>query len=192
MKKQLQVNKADGTIEEYLHTKVIGTINHALLAAGQPDMAVAEDLAEVVTYHLYTGNKRKVASDEILALVKAVLVVTGHEAAATALSDHALIRRLKRGRTEVLSVEMQDYTDADHLCETPQWSQTARWDKTRIVHDLTTKSDIPPQIARAVASSVEERVFAMGVSLVPLGLIKQLVLGEAAAMLRAQRQLQTV
>lgn len=62
MRKQLQVTKADGTIEEYMHTKVIGTINNALAAAGRPDMAMAEDLAEVVTYYLYRKeNQRRVS-----------------------------------------------------------------------------------------------------------------------------------
>ena len=39
---------------------------------------------------------------------------------------------------------------------------------------------------------VEEKVFNMGVTLVPASLVKQLVLRDAAAVLRAERQLQTV
>jgi hypothetical protein len=64
------------------------------------------------------------------------------------------------------------------------------WDKGRIVQDLTAESGIPPQMARAVASRVEERVFSMGMTLIPRSLIKQIVLGEAAAMFQAQQELQ--
>jgi hypothetical protein len=193
MEKQLRVIKADGTSEAYLHTKVIGAINNALSAAGRPDMAVAEDLAEVVTYYLYNKReRRKVSSNEIFSMVTAVLAATGHERAAAVLSEHAFERRLKRTRTEVLPVNVQDFTDMERLYQTEQLLARAPWDKARIVHDLTTKSGIPRRIARVVASMVEERILNMGMTMVPLSLIKQLVLGETATALRAERELQTV
>jgi transcriptional regulator NrdR family protein len=192
MKRQLRVTKADGTSEAYLHTKVIGTINNALSAAGQADMAVAEDLAEVVTFYLYNkSGKRKVTSNEIFSMVKAVLAATGYEEAAVALSEHAYERRLKRARTEVLAVDVQDYTDVERLFQANPLPR-APWDKARIVHDLTEKSGLPRLTARAVASMVEEQIFKMGISTIPSSLIKQLVLGETATTLRAERELQTV
>jgi hypothetical protein len=39
---------------------------------------------------------------------------------------------------------------------------------------------------------VEEKIFNMGITSVSASLIKQLVLGDTATVLRAQRQLQTV
>ena len=193
MNKQLQVTKTDGTTEEYIHTKVIGTINNASSAVGRPDIAMAEDLAEVVTYYLYHNqDQRQVSSSEILAMIKAVLTSTGHEAAAEALGEHAVERRLKRARTEVLAVDVLGCTDLEQLNRTRQSAARLAWDKGRIVHDLTAESGIPPQMARVVASTVEERVFNMGMTLVPRSLVKQLVLGEAAAMLQAQRDLQAV
>ncbi len=193
MKKQLQVIKADGTTEEYLHTKVIGTINNALTAAGRPDIVMAEDLAEVVTYYLYKRREeRQVSSSEIHSMIKAVLTSTGYEMAAVALGDHALERRLRRARTEVLAMDVQDFADVEKLHHMRQPPVRLPWDKGRIVHDLAQESGMPHQTARAVASLVEERIFSMGMTLVPRSLIKQLVLGEAAAMLRAQRELQAV
>jgi transcriptional regulator NrdR family protein len=188
MNKQLQVIKADGTTEEYLHTKVIGTINNALAAAGRPDIAMAEDLAEVVTYYLYRKQERReVSSNEILAMIKAVLVSTGGEAAATALGEHVLDRRLKRARTEVLALDVQNFRDVEDLSRhTPE---RLPWDKAKIVSDLTVESGLTRQTARAVAALVEERIFKMGMSQVPRSLIRQMVLGEAAAMLRAQKEL---
>ncbi len=192
MNRQLQVIKADGTTEEYIHTKVIGTIHNAFVAAGRPDIAMAEDLAEVVTYYLYQRqDQRQVNSSEILAVIKAVLTSTGYEAVAAILGEHTLERRLKRARTEILAVDVQDFADVERLCRTTPWPERMPWDKGRIVSDLIAASGMAPQTARAVASAVEERVFNMGMTLVPRSLIKQLVLGEAATVLQAQKELQT-
>ena len=191
MNKQLRVIKADGTTEEYIHTKVVGTINNAFSATGRPDIAMAEDLAEVVTYYLYKKqDQRVVAASEILAMIKAVLASTGCETAALALGEHAVERRLKRARTEVLAVDVLDFADVQRLRRMEQPPARAPWDKGRIVHDLTAESGIPRQTARAVAAAVEERVLNLGMTAVPRSLIKQLMLGEAAIMLQAQQELQ--
>ena len=193
MKKQLQVIKSDGTAEEYLHTKVIGAINNALATSGRPDMAMAEDLAEVVTYYLYKKeDQRPVSSNEILSMIKAVLTSTGHEAAAVALGEHALGRRLSRARTEILEVDVEDFADVERLYRTAESPARMPWSKGRIVRDLAAESGVSLQVARAVASVVEERIFNMGMTLVPRSLIKQIMLGEAATMLRAERELHAV
>jgi len=54
------------------------------------------------------------------------------------------------------------------------------------------KHGISQQTARAIASMVEEKIFRMGMTMIPASLVKQLVLSDAAAVLRAQEQLQTV
>ena len=66
-----------------------------------------------------------------------------------------------------------------------------KWDKSLIVEYLVAKHHLHRQIARTVASMVEEKVFNMGLPVVPAGLVEQLVLNDAAAVLRAQNQLQT-
>jgi hypothetical protein len=192
MKKQLEVSKSDGTTEEYLHTKVIGAINNALAASGRPDMAMAEDLAEVVTYYLYKQKgRRRVGSNDILSMIKAVLVSTGHGAAAMALGEHALERRLHRARIEVLDMDVRDFRDVERLFRTSDLAQRMPWSKGRIVRELTDESGLSPQIARAVAAMVEERVFNMGMTVIPRSLVRQLVLGEAATALRAEHELHT-
>ena len=193
VKIQLKVVKADGSKEEYLHTKVIGTISNALAHVGQADIHIAEHLAEVVTYFLYHKQKRRrVTSGEIFSIIKVVLTATKYEDAAIALTEHHFERKLKRSRTEVVSIDVQQLSDADMLSSVEQSANRARWDKSRIVEDLVTKHDVSRQTARTIASMVEEKIFSMGLTLVPASLIKQLVLGDAAAVLRAQRQLQTV
>lgn len=192
MDKQLRVVKADGSTEAYLHTKVLGAINNALCAAGQPDMTLAEHLAEIVTFHLYDQTDRhSISSDEIFSTIKAVLAATGCEEAAAALTEHALERRLRRSRTEVLDVDVQDFADLRQLCRGDRPPARMPWNKTQIVDDLTDRCGVPPQTARAIASMVEERIFGMGMTAVPRSLVRQLVLGETAAVLHAELQSQT-
>jgi len=193
MKRQLRVKKADGTTEAYLHTKVIGTINHALTAAEMGDIVFAEDLAEVVTFYLYNKVKRRtVNSHEIYSMIKVVLVATGQEDAALALTRHTLERRLTRARTEVVALEMNDLSAAREFYKMQPPAICGPWNKAQIVCDLTGRFDIPRHTARAVASTVEERVFRMGMTKVSLSLLRQLVWEEAAAMLQAERELQTI
>lgn len=190
MRRQLRVTKVDGTDEAYLHTKVIGTINNALTAAGQGDMIFAEDLAEVVTFYLYNKlGRRRVNSNEIYSMIKAVLAATGHEEAALALAQHTFERRLKRTRTEVLALSMSEFADAEKLHQMQQPPARTPWNKAHIVQDLTSRSEVPYHVARAVASAVEERIFRMEVTAVSLSLIKQLVLAEMAVLLGAQQEL---
>ncbi len=190
---QLKVVKTDGTVEEYLHTKVIGAINNALGRSGQADISIAEELAEVVTYYLYhKQDKHNVTSGEVFSIIKAVLTATGYEEAAAALSEHFYERKLKRSRIEVVPVDIQELTDTEILGRAEQLQDRSRWDKATIVNDLVTKQGLSRQMARTIASMVEEKIFNVGITLVPVSLIKQLVLGDTAAVLRAQRQLLSV
>jgi len=193
MKVRLKVTKADGSVEEYLHTKVIGAISNALAYDGQADTHVAEELAEVVTYFLYhRKTSRTVTSGEILSIIKAVLTATEYEDAAIVLTEHHFNRKLKRSRTEVVSIDIQQLADAEMLYGAQQSPRRSRWDKSKIVNDLVTDYDVSMQTARTIASMVEEKIFNIGLTSVSAGLVKQLVLSDTAAFLHAQRQLQTV
>jgi transcriptional regulator NrdR family protein len=191
MRTQLKVIKADGSLEEYSHTKVMGTINKALCRIGQPDVYIAEQLAEVVTYFLYhRQNRRTATSSEIFSIIKAVLSAVSYDEAAVGLTEYHFQRRLKRSRTEVVSIDMQELTDAESLAGTEPANSRCRWDKSRIAEDLVKKYDIGTPTARTIASMVEEKIFNIGINLVPSSLIRQLVLGDTAAVLRAKQQLQ--
>ena len=193
MKTQLRVIKEDGSIEEYLHTKVLGAISNALGSVGREDIFVAEQLAEVVTYFLYHSHERKeVASSEILSIIKVVLSATNYEDAAISLSEHNLGRRLKRSRVEVVPIEVNELIDAQRISGPEQYDSKARWDKSKIVMNLVTRHGLNQQTARTVASMVEEKIFNMGMTVVPVSLLRQLVLGDTAVVLDAERQLQTI
>jgi len=187
----LKVIKADGSVERYLHTKIVGTINNAMSAAAQADITVAQELAEAVTYFLHQKHdSRFVTGSEIFSIIEAVLSATGYEEPAAALSKHHFMRKLRRSRIEVVSADVHDLADAQAICSAA--AEKTRWNKSKIVEDLITEYGVPRPTARAIASMVEERVLDMGAALVPASLVKQLVLSNAAAVLHAQSQLQTV
>jgi len=187
---QLRVIKADGSIEEYLHTKVVGTINRAIGEAGDGDIGISEQLSEVVTYFLYHRQKpRVVSSSEIFSIIQAVLSGTGYEEAAVCLSEHRYERKLKRSRIEVLAVDIEQLSDAEKLSRADGFEGRSRWDKSKIANDLMNKYNLFRQTARTIASMVEEKVFQMGLTQIPSSLVKQLVLGDAAAVLRAEEYL---
>jgi transcriptional regulator NrdR family protein len=193
MQLQLKVIKSDGRQEKYVHTKVIGTICNALDHADATDVYVAEQLADVVTYYLYhQPNRRSATSNEIHSIIKAVLTATGHDDAAVRLSEHHFERKIKRSRIEVISIDIHEHADPRLFTGAKETGARSRWDKSRIVDWLVIKNNINRDMARAIASMVEDRVFNMGITQVPTSLIKQLVLNETASVLQAQEQLQMV
>ena len=193
MRKQLQVIKVDGSTEEYLHTKVWATLNHAFDSIDQSDSYVTEQLADVVTYYLYQDQtKKQVPSNEILAVIKVVLTNTGYDDAALALSEHHRGRQLRRTRIEVIDWDIQDWSDTQGLRHASEASQRSPWNKSVIIGDLIHRYGITLQTARAIASMTEERILRMDLAAVPSSLIKQLVLSDTASVLRAQEELQLV
>lgn len=181
---QLKVIKSDGSIEEYLHTKVIGTFGNALALIDQANVFAAEQFAEAITFYLY--QKRGVVtitSDEIHLMIQAVLTATGYENAARALNEYHLNRKLKRGRIEVI--------DGDESTEADLAMRVCQWNKSRIADDLMRKDRLGRHVARAIASSVEEKVLNLGMTRVRRSLIKELVMADMDTMLQLQKELQT-
>ncbi|MBN2588902.1 MAG: hypothetical protein JXA96_03495 [Sedimentisphaerales bacterium] len=192
MRSQLHVVKSDGSIEEYVHTKVIGTISRVLSKAGVDSVYLAEQLTDVVTYYLYNQeNTQRITSSEIFSIIVAILTETGYEDAADILNEFHIRRRYKRLRTIVISINIQEITDAQMLIDTEQSDSLQQWDKSKIVKTLTRKYDFDIPTARMIASMVEDRIFNLDITTVPTSLIKQIVLSEAALVMRAQKQLQT-
>ncbi len=191
MKTQVKVVKADGSIEQYLHTKVLGTVNHALAGAEVYDLEMAEQLTEAVTYYLYHQlGKKLVSSCEIFSMVTAVLASTGYEDAAEYLITSHHRRKVNRSRIEVVPMSVTDLAVARQICEGNGEILRHRWDKSRIVTDLVKKHGIDLHTARTVASLVEEKILQTGLSTIPTSLIEQLVWTDAAAVLNCQNNFQ--
>ncbi|MCK4913597.1 MAG: hypothetical protein KAS69_03240 [Planctomycetes bacterium] len=187
---QLKVVKANGSTEPYLHTKVIGTISNAIAAVGDLDVCAAEELADVVTYYAYHNRRTKIVStSEIFSLIKVVLTATGYEEAAAVLNEHHFQRKLRRSRIMVTAFNIQNLSEVDVLCDAENLD-SSHWDKSIIADCLVSEHNISRQTAKMIAAMVENKILNMGMTLVPTGLIKHLVFGDAVAVLRAQRQLE--
>ena len=192
-KARIRVVKADGAVEDYLHTKVLATINNCMTAAGHFDILFTEEFAEVITYHLYkqsAAGGHTIGSDQIFAIVKAILCSTGFDDAAEILNNHQLQRKLRRGRIEVLSDNINDHCEAQDLHKRDRQKINSRWNKSKIVSGLVEENGLERQLARAVAGAVEEKVLNLQLRQVSAELIRQIVIAESAAMLCAHRQLQ--
>ena len=177
---QLSVIKCDSSIEEYMHTKIIGSFNNALASIDQSNVFVAEQLADAVTFNLYQKTSDHITSDEIHLLITSALLATGYPEAAQFLSEYRSIRKVQRNR--VLVVCQQDGCDGPAV----------QWNKSRIVEDIMEADICDRHVARAIASSVEEKILNIEMPKVPAALIEQLVSSETEAMLQAQEQLQTI
>ncbi|MBN1124364.1 MAG: hypothetical protein JXA82_05095 [Sedimentisphaerales bacterium] len=178
---QIKVIKSDSSVEEYLHTKVIGTFNNAMALVNESNVYAAEQFAEAITFYLYQKNEdNHVTSDQIHLMVQAILSATGYDYAARALSEYHLNRMLKRRRT-VVTWQGEDESRPDEP-----------WKKSRIVDDLMIRQGLHRPVARAIASAVEEKALQLGISRIRNTLIHELVASESDAMLRAGQQLQMV
>jgi len=180
---QLKVLKSDGSVETYLHTKVMGAIAAALGDSGLYQEGITDHLAEAVTEYIANRyGSSTISTDEIHAMIEAVLSETGHYEAALALHEHRLTRQVKRSRTEVIhrfnntaisnpltSVSSKD--PVDEFTRNP-------WNKSIIVSELLEERQISRPLARAVAGAVEEKVLRLQVRCVFSTLIRALVENE--------------
>ena len=180
---QIRILKSDGSNEPYLHTKVLGSFNHALSYVGDECLYAAEQMTEAITFYLYQQVQHgTLSTDEIHQMILSILTSTGYGHAATTLNEHRLKRKLRRKRTEVID-------DMQHHDNVPNYGH---WEKSRIVNDLTEQHSIDPFLARVIASAVEEKILSMGLTKVRKSLIHHLVIADMETMLDAHHQLAAV
>jgi hypothetical protein len=189
---QLKVIKADGTEEGYLHTKVLATLVNAFAEPAENNTSVARELAEAVTFYLYSKyGRNKITSSEILSITQAVLSSTGHNDAAANLAEHHYRRSLLRARVEITKSDIQKISDAVKRQQGSAVQPTSCWNKSKIINDLVTECNLDSATARTVASMVEEKILASGFRCMPSAFIRFLVLLQTQAILSAQQQLQS-
>ena len=188
---QLKVIKADGSVEEYLHTKLIATLSNALGSVGEMDIFLAEQLAEAMTFFLYhNSNQSQITSSKIMSMTKAILSSTGFSNAADALSEHHHRRNLYRSRIEVVKMNVQSLSDAAELDDIRRQGLADRWNKSKIIADLIVEQHLDQSTARVIASMVEEKIINSQLRCISCNMIKQLVLSDTIAVLNATQQLQ--
>ncbi|MBN2377154.1 MAG: hypothetical protein JXD22_12180 [Sedimentisphaerales bacterium] len=186
---QLRVEKADGSYEVYLHTKVLGTIAAALADGDCYQECLPEEFAEAVTTFLrrrYTNGI--VTSSEIYSMIEVVLSDTGYDQAALALHEHHINRQIKRRRVEVIRCpgmpqEESDILEGDELF----FEGTVQpWSKSVIVRDLERENHLAHSFSRAVGGAVEEKVLRLGIRRIRSSLVWELVLNELLMIRQAE------
>lgn len=185
---QLMVEKADGSHEVFLHTKVLGTIAAVLGECEAFDSYCSEELAESVSLYLRRryGN-HIVCSDDIHSMILAVLADTGHETAAQCLQDFRLRRKIRRQRVIVFSAGQNPFNTVDSNTYT---AEPQPWNKSVIIHDLIEHEGLGCALARTVAGLVEDKILRLECSQVTTELIRALVHNELIGLYRAQQALE--
>ncbi|HBG27409.1 MAG: hypothetical protein A2Y10_19080 [Planctomycetes bacterium GWF2_41_51] len=178
---QLKVIKADGSQEQYLHTKVIATFVNAFVEPAEKNTFLASQLAESVTFYLYNNRDTDtVTSSEIFSIIKAVLSSTGFDFAAQVISEHHCRRNLLRSRVQVIR-------KSDDILSSIA-DNTVAWNKSKIINDLVAEYNLDTATARTIASLVEEKILNSGFNLVPADFIKFLMLWLMQTFVNACRQ----
>ncbi|MBN1788016.1 MAG: hypothetical protein JW806_06435 [Sedimentisphaerales bacterium] len=187
---QLKVIKADGSQEQYLHTKVIAAFVNAFDAPEEQDTSTARQLAETVTFYLYNNHPtNKITSNEILSIIQAVLSSTGYDDAAANLAEHHNKRNLLRSRIEIKKYDVHKICDSLKLRQAITESEPIKWNKSRIVNDIIDEYDLDNTTARVIASMVEEKILNSGLRCVSTSFIRFLVVLQTQAILSAQQQM---
>lgn len=183
---QLKVIKADGIKEDYMHTKILRTINTVLAESGKADMYTAEQLTEAITFYLY--HQRKIAtitSGELHSIIVSVLDGTGHEQAALQAKEYQLRRNIQRRRLAVVDRDIENINQAIMFEHSFELDETLTWNKSCITAYLLANLEIDTSSARAISSAVEEKILKLQISCIPTGIIKQLALMEAVKVMKA-------
>lgn len=189
---QLKVIKADGSQEQYLHTKVIAAFINAFAAPQELDTSIAAHLAETVTFYLYNNySENKITSSEILSIILAVLSSTGYDNAAANLAEHSRKRNLLRARIEITKYDLQEVCNSIKLRKTITAPQIIHWNKSKIIDDLVAEYNLDNTTARLIASMVEEKVLNSGFRCVSTAFIRFLVVLQTQAILSAQQQMKS-
>ncbi len=174
-----QIRKRDGRIMPYDQVKIADAIWKAAQAVGSGERFVAEELAGAVTDYLdrhFEGDTPGI--EDIQDIVEKVLMETGQARTAKAYilyrEKRARARRAMRVR-KAARRRAGNSTDLALLVDTGSKDALVAWDKGRIVEALEQEAGLDLRTARKVASAVEAKVLASGISRISTGLIRELV-----------------
>jgi len=174
-----QVRKRDGRLVPFDRRRIADAIFKAAQAVGGADRDLAEELAGVVVLFLEKqyGPEGIPKIEEIQDMVEKVLIETGHAKTAKAYilyrERRARIRETLQVRKQV--TERNSTTDMSLLVDPATRDEIMPWNKHLIALALEKEADVPADLASEIASAVERRVFASGMTRISTSLIRELV-----------------
>ena len=175
----IQIRKRDGRIMPFDKAKIAHAIFKAARAVGGEDRFLAEELAAAVADYLkrhYEGDTPGI--EDIQDMVEKVLIETGHAKTAKAYilyrDKRAQARRAMTVR-KAAQEKGRSTTDSALLVDTGAKDALVPWDKSRIADALEKEARLDAATARKVATAVEERVLASGLTRISTALVRELV-----------------
>jgi len=172
------VRKRDGRIVSFDHGKISEAIWKAAQAVGGEDRTVADELAGVVSLFLEKHYEDDIPGiEDIQDVVEKVLIETGH---ARTAKTYILYREKRARLRERLLVrksirEGGTTTDWSLLVDPTSREELLTWDKRRVADALMQEADLDEEVAQEIASAVEAKVLASGLTRISTSLIRELV-----------------
>jgi len=174
-----EIRKRDGRLMPFDRIKIADAIFKAAQAVGGEDRFIAEELAGAVTDYLNHHYEGPVPGiEDIQDMVEKVLIETGHAKTAKAYILYRERRAQARRAMTVRKAETgrgRSATDFALMVDTGAKDALVPWDKGRIADALETEAHLDAETARKVASAVEGKVLASGLSRISTGLVRELV-----------------
>ena len=173
-----QVRKRDGRVVPFQKKKIADAVFKAVLAVGGEDKFLAEELAQVITLFLEREFDGSIPGiEDIQDVVEKVLIETGHAKTAKAYILYRDERRRLRERLQVRkrTTSRRSITDVTLLVDPSTKDALLPWSKGRIVEALIKEAGMEVDVAEEIASAVEKKVFASGITRISTALIRELV-----------------
>jgi len=174
-----QVRKRTGQLVGFDQQKISDAIFKAAQAVGGEDRQMAEEIADVVVLFLEKqyGPNGIPTIEEIQDMVEKVLIETGHAKTAKA---YILYRERRSRIRETVKVRKQvagakNSTDISLMVDPASRDEMQPWNKALIALALEKEADVPSEVAAEIASCVERRVLASGMTRISTSLIRELV-----------------
>ena len=173
------IRKRDGRVMPFDQAKIADAIFKAAKAVGGEDRFIAEELAGAVGDYLARHYEDGTPGiEDIQDMVEKVLIETGHAKTAKAYILYRDRRAQARRRMQVRKEAAErsgNTTDLALLVDAGSKDALLPWDKNRVAAALEEEAHLDAPTARKVASAVEERVLASGLTRISTSLIRELV-----------------
>ncbi len=172
------VLKRNGEKVDFSIDKITEAIYKAAKAVGGEDRALAEELANAVSFFLdKTFSDDFPTVEEIQDVVEKVLIETGHAKTAKAYiiyrSQRNRIRQAHSGYIDPASMKT-DSTDLALFVRTSA-DDIVGWDRDRIIAALVKETGLNTRIARKISLEIEEQIIYSKIETITAPLIREMV-----------------
>jgi len=178
------IKKRDGQLVEFDKKKITEAIFAAMIAVGDENKAISEEIADQVIEKLEKKFKDKIPIvEEVQDIVEEVLI---KEEMIRVAKAYILYRDKRRRVRESLKVRkkiknQKSMTDLSLLVSTPTSENISPWDRKKIIQALVKEAELPLTISTKIAKAVEKKIVDLSLSEISTSLIRELVDNELFA-----------